>query len=198
MAANVFATRCRSPRKTRQSGSQDARANRIDQIRIGDSSYTARDRDRLRQQQLENLGWRFHRIWSTDWFVRKEDEVKRTLQAFRDAVTYADNVDAGKIQNGKDTEDEAERSNGINAIPTTRGRRPPVPVRGSIDEYTMNELMQLVSRISSDGQLRTDAEMISEMISVLGFKRRGTKIEEMIKTAIELQAHSSSDGRQNL
>lgn len=30
------------------------------------SSYTARDRDRLRQQQLENLGWRFHRIWSTD------------------------------------------------------------------------------------------------------------------------------------
>jgi len=26
------------------------------------SSYTARDHDRLRQQQLENLGWRFHRI----------------------------------------------------------------------------------------------------------------------------------------
>ncbi len=35
------------------------------------SSYTARDRDRLRQQQLENLGWRFHRIWSTDWFMRR-------------------------------------------------------------------------------------------------------------------------------
>ena len=33
------------------------------------SSYTARDRDRLRQQQLENLGWTFHRIWSTDWFA---------------------------------------------------------------------------------------------------------------------------------
>jgi very-short-patch-repair endonuclease len=26
------------------------------------SSYTARDRDRLRQQQLEKLGWTFHRI----------------------------------------------------------------------------------------------------------------------------------------
>ena len=35
------------------------------------SRYTARDRDRLRQQQLENLGWRFHRIWSTDWFHAK-------------------------------------------------------------------------------------------------------------------------------
>lgn len=32
------------------------------------SSATARDRDRLRQAVLERLGWRIHRIWSTDWF----------------------------------------------------------------------------------------------------------------------------------
>ena len=31
-------------------------------------SQSARDRDRLRQQVLEGLGWRIHRIWSTDWF----------------------------------------------------------------------------------------------------------------------------------
>ncbi len=31
-------------------------------------SQSARDRDRLRQQVLERLGWRIHRIWSTDWF----------------------------------------------------------------------------------------------------------------------------------
>lgn len=31
------------------------------------SSKTARDRDRLRQQVLENLGWTIHRIWSRDW-----------------------------------------------------------------------------------------------------------------------------------
>lgn len=30
------------------------------------SSETARDRDRLRQQILEGLGWTFHRIWSQD------------------------------------------------------------------------------------------------------------------------------------
>jgi len=35
------------------------------------SAQTARDRDRLRQQQLEALGWRFHRICSTDWFLRR-------------------------------------------------------------------------------------------------------------------------------
>ena len=32
------------------------------------SSFSARSRDRLRQQVLEGLGWRVYRIWSTDWF----------------------------------------------------------------------------------------------------------------------------------
>ena len=40
---------------------------------------TTRDRDRLRQQHLEALGWRFHRIWSTDWFLRREQEIERAL-----------------------------------------------------------------------------------------------------------------------
>ena len=50
------------------------------------SSYTARDRDRLRQQMLENLGWRFHRIWSTDWFQRRHEEIERTMAAFDRAL----------------------------------------------------------------------------------------------------------------
>ena len=32
------------------------------------SSKSSRDRDRLRQEVLEGLGWNLHRIWSTDWF----------------------------------------------------------------------------------------------------------------------------------
>ena len=32
------------------------------------SAKTARDRDRLRQEVLERLGWSLYRIWSTDWF----------------------------------------------------------------------------------------------------------------------------------
>lgn len=31
------------------------------------SHRTARDRDRLRQEVLTQLGWQIHRIWSTDW-----------------------------------------------------------------------------------------------------------------------------------
>src|SRR5919197_6565946 len=57
------------------------------------SAATARDRDRLRQQHLEALGWRFHRIWSTDWFLRREEEIRRAVDAYRAAVDNADRSD---------------------------------------------------------------------------------------------------------
>lgn len=37
------------------------------------SHRTARDRDRLRQEVLTALGWKIHRIWSTDW-IRDPDK----------------------------------------------------------------------------------------------------------------------------
>ncbi len=36
------------------------------------SAKSARDRDRLRQEILEGLGWEIHRIWSTEWFKNPE------------------------------------------------------------------------------------------------------------------------------
>lgn len=36
---------------------------------------TARDRDKLRQLILEGLGWKLHRIWSTDWWHDSEAEM---------------------------------------------------------------------------------------------------------------------------
>ena len=33
------------------------------------SGLTVRDRDRIRQAQLESLGWHIYRIWSVDWFA---------------------------------------------------------------------------------------------------------------------------------
>ncbi|HBK93097.1 MAG TPA: hypothetical protein DDZ68_15650 [Parvularcula sp.] len=41
------------------------------------SCRSARDRDRLRQEVLERLGWKFHRIWSTDWFNDPQKEAER-------------------------------------------------------------------------------------------------------------------------
>lgn len=41
------------------------------------SSATARDRDKVRQAVLENLGWTILRIWSTDWFRNPAGVVER-------------------------------------------------------------------------------------------------------------------------
>jgi hypothetical protein len=49
------------------------------------SAATARDRDRLRQEVLEKLGWRVHRIWSPDWIYRRGDEVERLRRALAEA-----------------------------------------------------------------------------------------------------------------
>lgn len=49
------------------------------------SCPTARDRDRLRQQVLEDLGWRIHRIWSTDWYRKPGQELERALGAIEKA-----------------------------------------------------------------------------------------------------------------
>jgi very-short-patch-repair endonuclease len=51
------------------------------------SAKWARDRDRLRQEILEKLGWRIHRVWSTDWFQHQEaqlDQIKLVLEQAED------------------------------------------------------------------------------------------------------------------
>lgn len=47
---------------------------------------SARDRDRLRQEVLEGLGWQLHRIWSTDWFRNPSRETERLIAALREAA----------------------------------------------------------------------------------------------------------------
>lgn len=43
------------------------------------SAKSARDRDRLRQEVLENLGWEIRRIWSTDWFRNADAQLQPLL-----------------------------------------------------------------------------------------------------------------------
>jgi very-short-patch-repair endonuclease len=50
------------------------------------SSRTARERDRLRQSVLEDMGWTIHRIWSTDWIKNQKTEEERLLRAVEKAL----------------------------------------------------------------------------------------------------------------
>ena len=117
------------------------------------SSPTARDRDRLRQDHLERLGWRFHRIWSTDWFRDRDAEIDRAVSAFKHAVAASE-----RDYDSKTTEHDAA---GSMAIPTVkevvreRGNRPPCKPGAPIGEHSHRTLVQLAQWIASDGKLRT-------------------------------------------
>lgn len=47
------------------------------------SGKSVRDRDRLRQEILERKGWHIHRIWSTDWFKNRENEIERLIRTLK-------------------------------------------------------------------------------------------------------------------
>jgi very-short-patch-repair endonuclease/RecA/RadA recombinase len=53
------------------------------------SSKSSRDRDRLRQEVLAGLGWRLHRIWSTDWFRNPRKEIEVIKEVIADALARA-------------------------------------------------------------------------------------------------------------
>jgi very-short-patch-repair endonuclease len=156
------------------------------------SAPTARDRDRLRQQQLEALGWRFHRIWSTDWFLRRSDEIERMMQAYREAVRQADDDDndsgpaVGTPGWPWSAPDETVSPDPVSGTPImrTRGKKPWLPSGQSVDQYSNSQLAQMVRWVESDGCLRTDEEIVTEVVQALGFKRRGNRIVAAIKAAI--------------
>ena len=50
------------------------------------SSKSSRDRDRLRQEVLEGLGWKIHRIWSTDWFRNPKNEIEILKEVIQSTI----------------------------------------------------------------------------------------------------------------
>lgn len=161
------------------------------------SAQTARDRDRLRQEQLERLGWIFHRIWSQDWFNNKEREIERAEVAYQSALKHANERDGAVHQ----PSDQGSPDPGLTVVepetiqPLTdhmakaaRSKPNPIQRRGrkSIAEYTQSELVAMILSIESDGLLRTKVELRDEMIRELGFQRRGPRIVAAVESAIDV------------
>lgn len=152
---------------------------------------TARDRDRLRQQQLEALGWAYHRIWSPDWYFRRDQEIDRALAAYRQAAQGCSrpiqfHSASGAPSAVASAQSLTPRPGAVfrSSVAPARGPKPAVPRRARINEYTQQELVALVQWINSDGLLRTDEQIIDELMDELGFKRRGARIDEAIRGAI--------------
>jgi very-short-patch-repair endonuclease len=148
------------------------------------SAATARDRDRLRQDHLERLGWRFHRIWSSDWFRHREREVSATVLAFNEAlgeldtprpsqpvpVTEATLVDSARVAS--------------EAVSRGRGPKPFRPDGRPITGYYQRDLVRIIEWINSDGQLRTAEEIMAIAIPELGYERTSAPRREALDSAI--------------
>lgn len=50
------------------------------------SFKNVRDRDRLRKEVLEGMGWQYYRVWAPNWFKNKKDEQERLLDAVANAL----------------------------------------------------------------------------------------------------------------
>ena len=163
----------------------DERGRMVLAVEADGASYhsipTVRDRDRLRQQVLESKGWRFHRIWSTAWFRNREYELTRVEEAWKRAIAEQEDGDSPPSIPGP---------NKPKGMPPPRpGPRPSVPRKGrggynSIMDYSHWQLVQLARWIRSDTLLRTEDELIREIMEELGFKRSGNRIRAALLKAI--------------
>jgi very-short-patch-repair endonuclease len=139
------------------------------------SAPTARNRDRLRQQHLEGLGWRFHRIWSTEWFYDREAEIERAIARYEQCLKEVPaKQDAPRVEPQAPPRVPA-------SVPNRALRKPRFTKRLPIDEYQVYDLFRLIEWIESDGLLRTDDELTDEIVNELGYSRRGHRIVERLQ-----------------
>jgi very-short-patch-repair endonuclease len=142
------------------------------------STPTARMRDRMRQRLLENRGWRFCRIWSTDWFNDRNGEVNRVRLAYEKAITSGPFPEELAMSAVSPAEPATTTFRRIDSRPTLRPYQ-------SIADLSDFDLQRLLTWIASDGRLRADDELFEELFGELGFSRRGGRITARLSDAVK-------------
>jgi very-short-patch-repair endonuclease len=157
------------------------------------SARSARDRDRLRQSVLEGLGWRIHRIWSTDWFHNPEEELRKVVQAIETARTVGPptvapaprtEVTEGRVQ---------PQDSRVQPVSQIRLAAPyecaQVKFRlGDVDMHLVNrsqlaDLLAQVVRVESPVHW---TEAVRRILSGVGIQRLGNRIQKAFEEAMRL------------
>lgn len=95
---------------------------------------TARERDWLRQRQLEGLGWRIARVWAPDWIRRRSDVLER-LQAAYDAACRGEWTEPMAGAPDADRPEPVVQTQAL-IEPPGKDPGPPEPERLSLFSYT--------------------------------------------------------------
>ena len=141
------------------------------------SSKTARDRDRIRQSILENLGWNIIRIWSTDWIRNPERQIDRVLAAYEQAST-ARAVRSTDYETATDA-DLADLTPRIEASRDTVGQ-----VFKAIKDVPEPHLRETFQNIVKRGGAIDLEGLIQQTSRALGFARTGKQIRQRLEASL--------------
>ncbi|HEX7637164.1 MAG TPA: DUF3320 domain-containing protein [Burkholderiaceae bacterium] len=155
----------------------------------------ARERDRLRQDVLEHLGWRFHRIWSTDWFYDRKAEaerLRRALDAAREASGGGLRLRGANHAGPALEESRSRDAETVPPLPDVPERQMPAyqravfPVSGAQEphEAEVSTLAGLALRIvAAEGPIHEE-EVARRIAASYGKERAGSRILDATRTAL--------------
>lgn len=161
-------------------------------------SFTARDRDRLRQEVLESLGWRIHRIWSRDWFENPAQEVTKVLKALKDTKAKSPTVNVEKKSLKPGTEStqpvkvHATQTSNSQASDLPKGVIYYQPARlthcfygaQDLNAASSSRVAQVVKAIvDAEGPIHTD-RVRTRIVQASGIGRIGSRVETSISSGI--------------
>ncbi len=151
------------------------------------SARSARDRDRLRQAVLEDHGWIIHRIWSTDWFQRPGEQLRKVAAAIEQAkiaLTEAHPTPPRET----DVEEDIER--GIDDTEAEALSTPyieaafDVPLSTSPHELPTKQMSQVLFHIVRiEGPIHED-ELTTRVRDLWGLGRAGSRIQDAVARGI--------------
>jgi len=166
------------------------------------SALWARERDRLRQDVLQHLGWRFHRIWSTDWFYNRRTEINRLRDALDAAhATSRAGVSIVGANQPRPTMPMETDEMSVVEIPEVIERQMPRYVRAIFPVQTAAEpheadrslLARLAIRIiEAEGPIHLE-EIARRIAASFGRERAGSRILSATRAALDNAKRLSPD-----
>ncbi|MFN4128261.1 MAG: DUF3320 domain-containing protein [Paracoccaceae bacterium] len=168
------------------------------------SALWARERDRLRQDILENLGWQFHRIWSTDWFHRRDSEIRRLAAALETARQAAGqgikvrgaNIGREVVEGNVEEPEAAQIVIDDIRMTVPAYQRADIRLQSAVEphEAPIHQLAGLVSRIVEiEGPIHSD-EVARRVSAAFGKARTGSRITDATLAALKHAKRQAPDG----
>ena len=153
------------------------------------SAVWARERDRLRQEVLEGLGWRFHRVWSTDWFHRRTEEVRRLEAALVAAATdlvqpEEDDILGTPLSDDAPDTPVSPENGAATDLPDYTVAAFPVPGGVEPHEVPVSQMVSIVQKvIDIEGPVHAD-EIARRVAGLYGKQRTGSRIVAAVEKAL--------------